>query len=60
MLGLSLQFPWAINAQSNVYWSSSSNTSSPTNAWAMDLFRRETNGGVKTFNLHFWPVRGGR
>jgi len=52
--------PWATNAQSNVYWSSTSNESSPTNAWAMDLFSREVNGGVKTFNLYFWPVRGGR
>ena len=42
---------WTTNAQSNVYWSSSTNTSSPTNAWAMDLFSRETNGGSKTLNL---------
>jgi hypothetical protein len=51
---------WATNAQSNVYWSSSSNVTSPANAWAFDLFSRETNGGLKTLNLYVWPVRGGR
>ena len=48
---------WATNAQSNVYWSSTTNAASPTNAWAMDLFSREVNGGTKTFNLYVWPVR---
>ena len=51
---------WAINAQSNVYWSSTSNETIPSAAWAMDLFSREVNGGAKTFNLYVWPVRGPR
>ena len=46
--------------QSNVYWSSTSNASIPSHAWAMDLFSREVNGGTKTFNLYVWPVRTGR
>ena len=48
---------WATNVQSNVYWSSSSNTATPSDAWAFDLFSREVNGGTKTFNLYVWPVR---
>jgi len=51
---------WATNVQSNVYWSSTSNASIPSDAWAMDLFSREVNGGTKTFNLYVWPVRTGR
>jgi hypothetical protein len=51
---------WATNVQSNVYWSSSTNTASPSNAWAWDLFSREVNGGAKTFNLYVWPVRVSR
>jgi len=51
---------WATNVQSNVYWSSTSNANSPGDAWAMDLFSREVNGGTKTFNLYVWPVRGGK
>ena len=48
------------NVQSNVYWSSSTNTASPSDAWAWDLFSREVNGGAKTFNLYVWPVRVSR
>ena len=51
---------WATNVQSNVYWSSTSNATTPSAAWAMDLFSREVNGGSKTFNLYVWPVRGGK
>jgi hypothetical protein len=51
---------WATNVQSNVYWSSSTNTASPSDAWAWDLFSREVNGGTKTFNLYVWPVRVSR
>ena len=51
---------WATNVQSNPYWSSTSNTSTPSDAWAMDLSSREVNGGTKTFNLYVWPVRTGR
>ena len=51
---------WATNVQSNVYWSSSTNTSSPINAWARDLFSSDLSGGVKTLNLYVWPVRIGR
>ena len=39
---------WATNVQSNVYWSSSTNTANPSDAWAWDLFSREVNGGAKT------------
>ena len=52
--------PWATNAQSNVYWSSTPNANVPSDAWAMDLFSQEVNGGLKTFNLYVWPVRSGR
>jgi uncharacterized protein DUF1566 len=52
--------PWATNAQSNVYWSSTSNANSPGDAWAMDLFSREVNGGTKTFRLYVWPLRSAR
>ncbi len=51
---------WATNVQSNPYWSSTSNASTPSDAWAMDLSSREVNGGTKTFNLYVWPVRTGR
>lgn len=51
---------WGTNVQSNVYWSSSTNTASPSNAWAWDLSSREVNGGTKTFNLYVWPVRVSR
>ena len=46
--------------QSNPYWSSTSNATIPSDAWAMDLSSREVNGGTKTFNLYVWPVRTGR
>lgn len=46
--------------QSNVYWSSTSNATVPSDTWAMDLFSREVNVGTKTFNLYVWPVRAGR
>jgi hypothetical protein len=52
--------PWANNVQSNVYWSSTPNATSPGDAWAMDLFSREVNGGTRNFNLYVWPVRAGR
>ena len=51
---------WATNAQSNVYWSSTSQENSPGDAWAMDLFSREVNGGTKAFRLYVWPVRSAR
>jgi len=50
---------WATNVQSNVYWSSTEQTN-PNDAWAMDLFSREVNGGTKAFYLYVWPVRSGQ
>ena len=52
--------PWATNVQSNVYWSSTPNATIPGDAWAMDLFSQEVNGGTKNFFLYLWPVRSGR
>ena len=52
--------PWATNVQPNEYWSSSQNTSTPTDGWAMDLGGAEPNSALKTFNLYVWPVRAGR
>ena len=52
--------PWATNVQSDVYWSSTTNPSTPGHAWIMDLFSRDVEDGQKTFNIYVWPVRSGR
>ena len=46
--------------QSSYYWSSTSNASSATNAWTVELDFGSVLANAKAFASYVWPVRGGQ
>jgi len=50
-----------VNVQAGGYWSSSSNTDSPTQAWHMNFSNANMGVAAKVLDnmIYMWPVRGG-
>ena len=47
-------------AGGGLYWSSTTNAGTPTNAWYVDLGIGGFGQTAKTLDFHVWPVRGGQ